>query len=151
MITLTWGHLMNKDFIMALEKFYRQPMGFDNLQKFVLIGREIKKQQAIRQECHEKLLKQYGEPDPERLGTYKLHKETEREFGLEVKKLFEHEFQILIKPINSKKLSEKADLSPAEWLILEPLFEPFDDGTFGAGDIHDDKKNQKPDEKSANA
>lgn len=123
MITLTWGNLKNRDFCEAIDKVCNKPMGFELGQKFVLIGRELKKQDELMKETHLKLLKEFGKPDPDpkKRDQYTLNEATITQFEAEYKKLLAHSFDIRVSRIDATKLSEKIDLSPSEWLALDNL------------------------------
>lgn len=147
MITMTWGTIRDRDFQVAIDKVIKQPMGFELGQKFVLIGRELKKQKSLLDECHEKLLKEFAKPDPKAPGNYLLNEGTQEKFNDEMKKLLANRFDILVNKIDSLKLSEKIDLSPQDWIVLEPLFKPIPPdlkAVPGATNVNDQNKKQEP-------
>lgn len=134
MITLTWENLRDPEFINSLERLYRQPLPFQLIQKFVLIYKEVRAQQKLLEECHQKLLDSFGTPKkqdpktPPMMGIqYDIPPEKVKEFNDEWLKLLETKFKIRVSKLDSKKLSEKIDLSPKEWILLEAIFLPFED------------------------
>lgn len=126
MIQLTWGHLLDRDFLTSVGKFYAQPMGYEFGMKFAMIGKEVKKQQKQCEEVHEGILKKFGEPDEKRPGFYNIPEAKREIYAEEMKKLGLHKFEIRIEKIDAFKLSETMKLSPQDLMVLEPLLEPLE-------------------------
>lgn len=147
MITLTWGDLRSQDFQEAIDRLIKKPMGFELGQKFVLIGRELKKQKAMMIECHEKLLKEFGTPDPKVKGSYVIPDGSTDKFAAEMKKMIEHRFEIKLSKFDPVKISEKIDLCPQDWLALDMMMaeikEPLK-AVSGATDINQQNGKAKP-------
>lgn len=127
MIKLTWGNLRDREFLTALGKLFAQPMGFDLSRDFVLIGKEIKVQQKMMDETHEKMLKKYGVADTERKGFYNIPEGANREeYAEEIKKLEANTFKIRIKRFDPEEIAKLIQLSPQDFLFLEPLLLPIE-------------------------
>jgi len=133
MIKLTWGNLRDRDFMTSLGKLYGQPLGYEYGSKLAIIGREVKKQEALCNETHLGLLKKYGTPDKEKRGVFQLHDATREEFDAELKKMDAHEFTLTFGKFDAMKLEEACKFSPQDLMLLEPLLMPFEIPAESAG------------------
>lgn len=120
MTRITWGDLRNPDFMQAIGKVFNTPMGFDAAQKFVLLGREFKKQQMMLFETHTKILNEFGTKEAKG-NNYKIHDGKVAEFDAEMKKLEAHYFDVRVDKFDPKVLAAKMELSPQEWMFLAPI------------------------------
>jgi hypothetical protein len=127
MIKLTWGELRDNEFMHALEGLFEKKQGYDVAMKIALLGEEIKKQRTLLNNAHEALLKEFGTPDPAKRGHYKLNDATIDKYEEEMKKLYDHSFEVKVNKFDAKKLSEKYEFSPKELIFLKPLFMSFEE------------------------
>jgi hypothetical protein len=129
MIKLAFGNLRDPDFMQSLGKVCAKPIGMEFSMKLAIIGREVKKQQELQRECHIKILKMLGTPDPVVQGrpqTYTIPDENMTKFEEEMKKMDRTEFTIKVNRMDALKMSEKIDFSPQDLMLLEPLILPFE-------------------------
>lgn len=137
MITLTWGNLRNGEFRASLGKLYAKPMGYSEGMRFALLGKEIKKQQALCEETHAGMLKKYGTPDPERTDVFSIPEANQAAYTTDMTKLDATTFTIKVSRFDALKLSESIEFSPQDLMLLEPILLPFEiptDTTTGVAD-----------------
>ena len=127
MIELSWGNLKNNDFMMSLQKLFAAPMGFHNAQKFVLLGRAIKDQQAIVEATHKKILEKFGTPEENNPGSFTIPEENRKGYGEEMEKLMKNKFKCRIKRVDASSLQDTVKFSPQDLLLLEDILLPLEE------------------------
>ena len=128
MIEITWGQLRHGDYMQSLAKLFAAPMGFEHAQKFVLMGREIKKQQTLADETHKKILEKVGTPDLEKKGFFTIPEEAREEYAKEMEKFAGHKFTLRINKFEAEALAEAIKFSPQDLILLENILVPFELG-----------------------
>jgi hypothetical protein len=126
MIKMTWGNLMDQEFMKSLGKLYGQPMDFANGASLALLGRRIKKEQSLCTEVRTAILKKYGTADEKNPTLFNIKEDQRAACEVELTKHAENSFTINIAKLNAQKLSETIRFSPQDLMLLEPIIADLD-------------------------
>lgn len=122
MITLTWGHLKDEEFMKSIGEFYNKKLGFLYAKNIAILYKKIKEELALSQEVHNKLLTEFGTPDPNKANNYIIPEDKKPLFAVEYEKLLKTEFVVKVPKFDAKRLSDHLLFSPQDLMILEPIF-----------------------------
>jgi len=128
MIKITWGNLMDQEFMKSLGKLYGQPMDFANGSSLALLGRRIKKEQALCTEVRTAILKKFGTADEKNPTLFNIKEDQRAACEAELIKHAENSFTVNIAKLNAQKLSENIKFSPQDLMLLEPVIADLDLG-----------------------
>jgi hypothetical protein len=121
-ITLKWGHLKDEEFMRCIGEFYNKKLGLLYAKNMAILYKKIKEEMVLSQEVHNKLLTEYGTPDPDKAGNYLIADDKKPGFAVEWEKFLKTEFVVNVPKFDLKKLSELLMFSPQDLMVLEDVF-----------------------------
>lgn len=117
MVTITYGNILNDNFMSVLAKLVTAKLDWPDTCKLTLLSKEVIKQRAKAAEQLDSLRKRYGADAAEK-----------EKMNEALKALDQVKFEVKIAPFDPAKLFEAAKLTTQDLILVENLLMPIPEG-----------------------